>query len=102
MKTFVRTHAKLPVKTPCPSCSKLIEGVTGVGIDRPAPDRITGGFTMCAYCGALLRFTDERGGLRMLREDERIEALRIHPTLQKVINDWRRKHTPNFARKTQL
>lgn len=102
MKAFIRTGPKLPVKTPCPGCSKLLDGFTGVAIDAPTPRQITGCFTMCAYCGALLRFTDERGGLRILREEERAEALGIHPVLRKLFEDWRREHTPNFTRKTGL
>jgi hypothetical protein len=51
----------LPTRPTCLSCGKLLDGVTGVGADGlPGP----GDFSLCAYCGHIMVFTDDL----MLRE----------------------------------
>jgi hypothetical protein len=58
----------------CPNCHTLLDGVTGVLFDDlnfGTMPPLKGNVTMCAYCGALLRFADNQGLLRVMTEAER-------------------------------
>jgi hypothetical protein len=89
-------------KHPCPNCLKGIDGVTSVSLRLESPEKVfdlKGKFTMCIYCGALLTFADNKGRMRIMTAEERADAMRLHPTLQNLVDQWRREKVPNFARK---
>jgi transcription initiation factor IIE alpha subunit len=52
----------------CPKCKNKLDAVTPVG--RPATKAEKGDYTVCAYCGAALRFTDNKGHLRAITDEE--------------------------------
>jgi hypothetical protein len=57
---------KIKGKPSCPVCRKELDGATGHGTPTP------GDYTVCAYCGAFLTFTDGIYGmdLRLLTDAE--------------------------------
>lgn len=52
----------------CPNCKSKLDAVTPVG--RPATKAEKGDFTVCAYCGEVLRLTDDKGHLRKVTVEE--------------------------------
>jgi DNA-directed RNA polymerase subunit RPC12/RpoP len=52
----------------CPKCKNKLDAVTPVG--RPATKAEKGDYTVCGYCGAALRFTDDKGHLRSITDEE--------------------------------
>jgi hypothetical protein len=65
----------------CPACGDRLDVATGQG--RPSPDD----FTVCAYCGTLLRFGVALQ-LRIARPDETADA---DPELLRVFRDVARR-----------
>lgn len=98
---------RLPVSS-CPNCMHEIDGVTSIKMDEPfgrtGPTKrisLTGGATICCYCGAMLIFADEKGTMRMITEEERAH-IRFDPLVQRLIDDFRRTsiRPPDFTKKS--
>jgi hypothetical protein len=61
-------NVNLEVENECPTCKSKLDTVTAIG--RPASHVKKGDLTVCAYCGETLVFTDDKGHLRILTEEE--------------------------------
>lgn len=61
----------------CPNCLHRLDGVTAAAFDRPferLPDgrvKLKGWVTNCAYCWAVLVFSDDEGNVRVMTKEER-------------------------------
>jgi hypothetical protein len=64
----VNTYKVEPVT--CPRCLMRMDGLTHIGPGMALPD--PGDVTLCAYCEALLVYTDD-GTVRLATEDEQVE-----------------------------
>ena len=64
----VHIHSQQIKPSPCPSCKNILDAATGVG-EGLQPTAKPGAVTVCAYCQALLVFTNEMQ-LRFLKQEE--------------------------------
>lgn len=71
----------------CPLCDKKLDAVTGVlgKKDRPKPDD----FSMCAYCGVILRFNEDLS-FRAVPDTELIEE-KVPPESLAAIFAYRKR-----------
>ena len=58
---------EVPTAGECPECLERLDAATSTGLDPRGPR--PGDFTICAFCGAKLRYTDALE-LRPVTEDE--------------------------------
>jgi hypothetical protein len=55
--------SKYMVQSPCPRCGQLLNGLTHASFNKPSPPGWVpkkGDFSICANCGAVLRFESDR------------------------------------------
>lgn len=64
-KLKISQHEMPP--SPCPMCGAQMEGATGIGESGAGP--FPGAWTICLYCGSILRF-DDRLAVRLATADE--------------------------------
>jgi hypothetical protein len=107
-KNYARiTSDRLPASVACPNCLHRLDAVTAAVLngdfDRVGQTQqvsVKGKATRCAYCWALLMFTDDDGNLRMMTAEERC-AYRLEPILAEIVESMRRQRKPpNFTQKT--
>ena len=55
----------------CPNCSKILDAFSAVGYNLQGKPLLTGSYTLCVYCAAILIFMDEKGALRPVTPSER-------------------------------
>jgi hypothetical protein len=91
-RKFAHITSRKCAKSPCPNCHTKLDGFTGamIGERFSEPLFIKGRPTMCAYCGALLVFADNRGRVRAMTEAER-DSAHFAPIVEKLYAGWREK-----------
>jgi hypothetical protein len=70
-------------QSPCPVCGHRLDGLQPAQLDAPPdkPDDWTpnsGSFSICVYCGSMLRFVDAHD-LRKATPDDLVELLNAEP-----------------------
>lgn len=80
-------HDRRTAKSCCPHCNQLLSGAFDVSLDEAGdPQRpFKGAITVCAYCGEIAIFSDDKGHLRAMTDTER-DQLRVDPDLQRIID----------------
>lgn len=80
-KPRLQNSGQLDAKPVCPGCSEVLDGFTNTSLSgqRPKP----GAATVCVYCGALLKFSEE---LALVSPDPDEEILlRADPAIKRVL-----------------
>src|SRR5580704_399402 len=99
---FRLTSSEMLAKSPCPGCHMGLDAVTAAladdfGLGMP---KLKGHVTMCAYCGALLIFSDDEGHLRIMTEEER-NSLQFSEIVARFYAQWRAENNRNAERFTR-
>ena len=68
----------------CPKCQRLIDGGTGISYQEASKSPKPGDISVCLYCGALLRYDEQRRS-RLVDRKERRELFRQHPEVKELI-----------------
>jgi hypothetical protein len=66
-------------QSPCPQCGHRLDGITPAALNRlPAPFPDEGDFSVCMYCGSVLRF-ESNGKLHKATPDDLAELINNDP-----------------------